>query len=109
VQPLHQQLQSVWCVEHQLSGQQVVRDTAQRVDVGPVADGLSERDLRRHVGRRAEYRTGDRDRQVGLCNWLCQTEIENLDEIESQSQSSEMDVGRLDVAVDEASGMSLFE
>ena len=91
--------------EDPLAGDEPIRDAAQRVDVrAAVDDAASERQLRRQIGGRS----GDRAlageapvlplRRPGR---LDQPEVEHLHEVALAASSAGVDVGGLDVAVDE--------
>ena len=111
VQVLRDHLQHRIAREHVLSGEQIVRDTSECVQIGPSIDRFAKRHLRRHIRRRTHdhaFECGQRLRGVS-CGRLHETEVEHLDEILAASHSPEVNVGRLDVPMYETSRVRLFE
>ena len=95
--------------KHEVSGQQVVRHAAHRVDVSaPINIRSSERDFRRHVRWRSHRSAVPRQQaRGGSFKVLHQSEIEDFDEVVVWSESAEEDVGGLDVAVKETAPVCL--
>src|SRR5688572_4417422 len=93
-------------LEHQLPGDQPVADAAGGVNVGAAVEvGLPERLLGSHVRRRAVNRQLPSQRDAGFRAVVCgldDPEIEDLDEVEFLAISAQEYVGRLDVAMHQA-------
>src|SRR6185295_20364929 len=85
---------------------------AQRVKIGSAIRLVLVPHLRRHIGwcsRGKSSRGGHRVLAVAARERLDQAKVENLGEVVFQSESPQMNVGGLDVAVDHAGGMSFFQ
>ena len=92
---------ALWLVVHEASGERAEHDRAHREQIGARVDvvGLAARLLGRHVRRGAHDRAGRRVRvtELGIAQ-ARETEVEHLDLPIFQREQ----VGRLDVAVDDA-------
>src|SRR5262249_56370548 len=89
-------------------GQEEVADGPQGVDVGPGVDLLRLVDrFGGHVLRRADHHVVGGQLRRGAADRLDQAEIEHLDEVGDAAAVVEDDVGRLDVAVDQAQAVRL--
>ena len=86
------------------SGQQVVRHTPERVQIGASIDVLAERHLRCHIGGRTHDHALDCGQRLRAVNGrgLDETKIEHLD----VAVAPDHDVFRLDVPMNDARGMS---
>jgi len=103
-------------LERAASGQHLVENDAERENVGPGIERIAERLLRRHVedgsDRGAEARQRSRLRGAGLGSALVgrfdhrrQAEVEQL----RVAAGSDENVGRLEIAVDDAGSVCGFE
>src|SRR6185503_21257382 len=84
----------------------------QGIQVGPAVHRLVERHFWRHVGRRAgsETDSGCNRMLAGRAiHGFYQAEVQHFHEIVAQSLHPDVDVGRLDIPVHQAAGVSLFE
>src|SRR4029078_1297879 len=94
--------------EHQLSGEQVVGDASERIDVRtPIDVGVAEDGFRRHIRRGAARGVVEGRQVVGttaVVN-LHQAEVEHLDEVVFEPHPADVDIGRFDVTVDKAARM----
>jgi hypothetical protein len=108
---LRDRLEPVLRLEHHLPGEQVVSDAAHGVDVGARIDLLSQRDLRRHVGRRSRGQARRGLHRVGTESGdrLHQPEVQHLHEVVAQADAADVDVRGLDVAMHEARCMRLLQ
>ncbi len=99
------------CIQRRRTGEQLVEDHAQRIDVGPCVDVHRRwvRLLGRHIGRRADDRSGIAQTLVG------QVELRGLGhaEIDDLGRGTAVDLGdhhvrRLEVAVDDSFLMGML-
>ena len=86
--------------ERQPAGAEGVEHAAQAEQVGPMVDRLAARLLGRHELRRA-----DDDPVVGQAGIIGRAGQAEVDDLDAPRRAVEQDVGRLDVAVDQAVGM----
>ena len=99
-------------VEDLLPREQVIADASERVEVDAGIDRVAHHHLGRHVPGRADDEPRLRGQGVihaPIGDGLHETEVEDLDEVAHQAELAEVDVGGLDVAVDEAADVGLLE
>ena len=93
-------------LEDQLASQQIVGNTSQGVDVGPPIDVcFAEDDLRRHIGRCAGRDVVQCQKgalRIGGSAHLDEAEVQNLDEVVLEPHAADVDIGRLDVAMNKS-------
>ncbi len=100
-------------LEDALTTDEPVRHAPEPVDVGAAIDvGLSQRQLRRHVGGRARRHTVRG--QIRRASFKTparfdETEVEHLDEVVVEAKAAGIDVGRLDIAMDQSALVGLGE
>ena len=96
--------------ERRAPGDHLVHHDAERVDIGANVHQAALALLRRHVLRAAQEKPGER--QVLLTafgNVLHEPEVEHLDEVRLVHVVDEVDVRRLEIAVDDARGVCLAQ
>ena len=110
VQVLAADLHQVRPVEDMLTGEQVIRGRAERVDVGAAVDirRIDDR-LWCHVVGRAEDRVDVAHVERRLLTLLHEPEVEDLHDVGYTAAVGEHDVRGLDVTMDEADRVRLFE
>ena len=97
--------------EWPLAGEHFVEHGAEGEDVGPRIDGVPLRLFRGHVGHgahdhaRTRHHPADGDVRRGTLDQLCQAEVQHL----RPPVGGDDNVGRLDVAVDDAVGVRRFK
>ena len=95
--------------EEGLAGEHPERHAAEGVEVGGLAAGAARHALGGHVGRSPGERAVRRDVRVVLADRLHEAEVEDLDDVEVHAEPAQEEVGRLDVAVQEAGLVRLGE
>ncbi len=99
-----ERLGDIGTTKRRSAGQKVVEDRPQAVDVGRCRDRPAVCLLGCHVGRRAEHGAGSRE-AAALVDPLGQTEVCN----QRAAVGVDQDIGRLQVAVDDASPVSVID
>ena len=98
---LQQRQGLVVSAQRRLTGQHLVQHATQAVQVGPTIDGLAHALLGHHVNRRAQHLSSQR--QLGrIILPAGDTEVDQLDAVHPAVAGLQPDVGRFDVAVDQA-------
>ncbi len=90
-------------------GEHAVEHAAERVEVRPPVEGLTAGLLRRHVLGRPAYEPGDRDGGALVLDELGDPEVADLHVLASLVVDDHHDVLGLQVAVDDAVVVRLFE
>jgi hypothetical protein len=104
---VHQDRHRIGGLEWRTAGEQPERDAAKGIDVGTAVERLIRDELRREKGRRAENHARGGDLRPLTRVARHDAEVHDLDEVVFGSQTTDEQIGWLDVAVHEANACAL--